>query len=99
MVAATENEVALQLDAPFDALEACLEDRVDLAALDEALRSMRGSEVASALRELHSKVVTLVLHGGELSGDEGLLVLDPSREGFDEAPANVLLEAGARPRG
>jgi DNA-binding response OmpR family regulator len=96
VVASTEHQVALEMDTPFDALDACLEERADLAVLDEALRSMRGSEVASVLRDLHSKVITVVLHRGELTGDDGLLVLNPAREGFDEALANVLLDAGGR---
>ena len=98
VVAATENEVSVELDTPFDALEACLEDRFDVAVLDEALRSMRGSEVASVLRDLHSRVVTVVLHRGELNGDDGLLALNPAREGFDEALANVMRDAVGRRR-
>ncbi len=94
--AATGNRVALEFDAPFDALEACLEGRTDVAVLDEALRSMRGSEVAAVLRDLHSPVVTIVLHRGELIGDEGLLALNPAREGFEEALGNVLQDAGGR---
>ncbi|MDP9344108.1 MAG: hypothetical protein M3Q23_18845 [Actinomycetota bacterium] len=98
VVATTRHEVALQYSSPFDALEACLEERVDVAVLDEALRSMRGSELASVLRDLRSKVVTIVLHRDDLSGDEGLLALNPAREGFDKALANVLQDAGSRAR-
>jgi len=98
VVTASNHHVALEFDTPFDALEACLEDRVDVALLDEALRSMRGTEVASVLRDVHSPVVTVVLHRGELSADEVLLALNPSREGFEEALGNVLRDAGGRRR-
>jgi DNA-binding response OmpR family regulator len=96
VVGLTNNHVALEFDAPFDALEACLEGRADIAVLDEALRSMRGSEVATVLQELHSPVVSIVLHRGELNGDEGLLALDPSRDGFEDALGNVLDDTGGR---
>jgi CheY-like chemotaxis protein len=99
VVQATGHHVALEYDAPFDALEACLEGRADVAVLDEALRSMRGSEVASVLSDMHSAVVTIVLHRGELTGDEGLLALNPVREGFEGALANVLQGAGRRKSG
>ena len=67
-----------------------------MAVLDEALRSMHGSEVASVLRDLHSPVVTVVLHRGEMTGDDGLLALNPTREGFEDALENVLQDAGSR---
>jgi len=94
IVARTGHEVVLECGTPFDALEASLEGRADLAILDERLRSVRGSELAALLRDLRSRVTTVVLHRGELAGDEGLLALNPVREGFAEALANVLTNVG-----
>jgi DNA-binding response OmpR family regulator len=96
VVAASDHDLTLESSTPFDALEACLEERVDVAILDEALHSMRGSELASVLRDLRSKVVTIVLHRGELTGDEELLALNPARDGFAEALANVLQDVSGR---
>jgi DNA-binding NarL/FixJ family response regulator len=90
VVAMTGHQVVLESTTPFDALEACLEGRVEIAILDESMRSMRGSEVAAVLRDLRSRILTIVIHRGELTGDEELLALNPAREGFAEALANVL---------
>jgi len=96
VVSSRDHRIVLESAAPFEALEACLDGNVDVAILDDALRSMRGSEVAAVLGDVRTEVATIVLYRGEVYGDEGFLALNPLREGFDEALANVLDGLGER---
>jgi hypothetical protein len=98
VVASLGHELTLEAQASFEALEASVEERVDVAILDESLSPTPGSAIAEVLRDVRSSVVTVVIHRGELSGHDALKVLNPLLEGFDEALANVL-ETAERRRG
>ena len=73
---------------------------VDVLVLDQELHRLSGVEIASVVRSVGTAVSVVVLHRGELATADDLLVLDPTRPGFEAALANVLdrlqRPAGAR---
>src|SRR5438874_772688 len=75
------HRAALELPGAMDALDACMQGQVDVAILDQFLSPISGSEIAAMLRDLGSPVSVVVLHRGELSGEEAFTALNPTREG------------------
>ena len=84
------HHVVGQCGTSIEALEACFDESADLAVLDDRLSTVRGSEIAKVLRDLDSPVAAVVIHEGDGSlADEPLLVLDPTRRGFEAALLNI----------
>jgi DNA-binding response OmpR family regulator len=92
VLAATEagHEVAVVTEDPVDAMEAAFSRAVDVLVLDQELHRLSGVEIASVVRSVGTAVSVVVLHRGELATADDLLVLDPTRPGFEAALANVL---------
>jgi hypothetical protein len=84
------HEAALVSNSPFDVMEAAFTRSVEVLVLDEELERLTGSEIATVVRAVGTTVSVVVLHRGELAGAADLLVLDPTRPGFEGALANVL---------
>jgi CheY-like chemotaxis protein len=81
--------VVKQCASAIEALEACFEEAVDLAVVDEELPSISGTNIADILRDLRYPVSTVVLMRGDGRSPEGEgHVLDPTREGFEAALLN-----------
>ena len=89
------HEAALVSHSPFDAMEAAFSRAVEVLILDQELQRLTGSEIATVVRTVGAAVSVVVLHRGELASADDLLVLDPTRPGFDGALANVLDRLGA----
>jgi hypothetical protein len=87
---AAGHDVVLVTDAPFDAMEAAFSKEVEVLILDQEIQRLAGTEIAALVRSVSSAVDVVVLHRGELASADDLLVLDPTRPGFDEALSNVL---------
>jgi 2-phospho-L-lactate guanylyltransferase (CobY/MobA/RfbA family) len=84
------HRVLKRCTSSIEALEACFDEIADLAVLDDDLKTVSGSHIARVLRDLRSPVAALVVHrgnGGET--DESLLILDPTRDGFEAALLNI----------
>src|SRR5437867_10627066 len=94
VVSTRDHRIVLESALPFEALEACLDGNVDVAILDDALRTTRGSEVAAVLADIRPEVWTIVLQRGELGGDQVFRSLNPYREGSEAAPADLRDGAG-----
>jgi len=93
IVAGAGHEVAFEGHSSFDLLEACFAGEADLAVVDQSLPRVPGAEVAAVLGGLSRPIPAVVLHRGELGAADDLLVLDPTRPGFETALANVLANA------
>jgi DNA-binding response OmpR family regulator len=98
-VARAGHDVALTTDSPFDAMEAAFSRSVDVLVLDQELQRLAGSELAAVVRAVGASVTVVVLHRGELASADDLLVLDPTRPGFEGALMNVLERLMVEPGG
>ena len=102
VVVGAGHEVELATDSPVDAMEAAFSRSIDVLILDQQLQRMAGTEIAALVRSVGASVTVVVLHRGELAAADDLLMLDPTRPGFETALANVLQTpptATAAPRG
>jgi PleD family two-component response regulator len=102
IVVGAGHEVELATDSPFDAMEAAFSRSIEVLVLDQQLQRVAGTEIAALVRSVGASVTVVVLHRGELAAADDLLVLDPTRPGFEDALANVLQApptATAVPRG
>jgi hypothetical protein len=84
------HEMVLVSHSPFDAMEAAFSRSVEVLLLDQELQRLTGSEIATVVRSVGTTASVVVLHRGELASADDLLVLDPTRPGFDDALTNVL---------
>jgi CheY-like chemotaxis protein len=82
--------VVKQCASAMEALEACFEEAVDLAIVDDELPSISGTHIAEILRDLRYPVSTVVLTRGDGRSPEGEgHMLDPTRDGFEAALLNL----------
>jgi hypothetical protein len=88
------HDVTVATDTPFDAMEAAFSRSVEVLVLDQELQRLTATEVAGVVRSVGSTITVVVLHRGELAAADDLLVLDPTRPGFEQALASVLDRAG-----
>jgi DNA-binding response OmpR family regulator len=87
------HDVELATGSPFDAMEAAFSRSIEVLVIDQQLQRLAGTEIASLVRSVGAGVTVVVLHRGELATADDLLVLDPTRPGFEAALANVLQSA------
>ncbi len=90
IVVGAGHDVAVASDSPFDAMEAAFSRSIEVLILDQQLQRVAGTEIAALVRSVGTAVTVVVLHRGELASAGDLLVLDPTRPGFEAALTNVL---------
>lgn len=81
--------VVKRCQTAIEALEACFEEVVDLAVVDEDLPSISGSHIAEIVRDLRYPVSIVVMMRGPLDAGPDITTVDPSDGRFEAALLRV----------